>query len=144
MGQESDKKAKPYVIEVQKEAEKKEQEQKDKELNWVDDKKRWWKRYQSRLGEILYHKMLGMDWPYYWKFGVDVSEDGIAAQFLTDRKHKYAKGIKPINNLPYDMNAIRILAEQVENTIDKLRTDEIVVPGSILLPDGERHRPTNN
>ena len=137
MGQESDKKAVKHVKEFTKEGLDEEKHKLDVEKEKTDSKKRYWDGYKSKLGEILYERMKMMDWPFKWRFGVEITKKGVVARFMTSEGRVFHKAVAPVNDLEYDVNAMLIMAEDVENTLDVLTKEEVVVPGSVFGPDGE-------
>jgi len=119
-GQESEKKAAKWVIEVEKEREKKEEKAKAelKEKLWGSRRKKIF--YNKTLLNFFKKRLRTIDWPLLYKYKVSSNEKGIEIEVITPQGVKYAKGIKTVGEPEYDLYGAFILALQTENLLDKL------------------------
>lgn len=122
-GQESEDGAVPWVIEVNRTVEQKDQKVRDDQAEFFEDKaKGSFRTYTYLLAKLTfnmlhYHVEIPADG---YTFFVGYSEkDGISVTLYTPYG-KYARGFKPCNERKYDLNAVNVLIMQVENTVEEL------------------------
>ena len=121
-GQDSEAKAAKAIIELQKEAEKRE---KEKEATWQEELARRRKsprflEYKRKLAELLRERLGLVDWPRGYSYETFYNSKGVGLFFNSRFNRRYAQGISPTGDVRLDTNALHILATRAENTVDRL------------------------
>ena len=137
LGQESDRKAIPWV---QKDVS--EQEKKDKEyfylimelLNKHKNKKL---AYLRILGRVFTHFLEQEYIPKKYFVDIEINDTGVKAEL---KGTKYYGAFKPSGLSSYDFRTCQMLAIKVGNTIGKLEGYNRKSDGGVLLPDDEDRR----
>ena len=134
LGQESERKAKPWVQREVAAWEKKEKAQ--RELDWSNLTKlrNNRKEYFRKLVEIFLRFAQEEEIPLKYQILVDLTDQGIIIKIA---KTNYLGAFTPCGMPFYDRHYCKIMAVKLGNTIGKLEGHLKKSAGGIILPDGE-------
>lgn len=132
LGQESDLKAAPLVSEYFREQERKDFEERDLDLEMLNNLKGNRLHYFRYLAQILLKFASEEDIPKKYKIDVSLSDKGIAVKILGT---KFIGAFAPSGLPQYDRHACKITAVKLGNTIAKLEGYVKSTEGGVILPD---------
>jgi hypothetical protein len=92
--------------------------------------------YINYLASLVYALCLRIDWPKGWVWRIDVQKSRFALYFKSSSGRIYGRGIKPVHDAKYDLNAVNLLGWYAENTVDKLTH---VTESGIIIPHRESY-----
>jgi len=118
LGQESDKKAKKWIIEEGKNTEK---EEKEHDALWHDILHKSRKKkidYRKMLMTRLYKMVEEIDWPESYEYGVWFDGKGVVLAVKDKFKKLWKRAFKPIHEPKYDLNACFRFAIWAEDILD--------------------------
>ena len=119
VGGENEKEAVKAVREFESENQKRDKEKEDRILELLHDKSKSL-TYQSLLRNLLDGLIATIDLPEGYDYRVQSDEKGIALIIKTPIGY-WAKGFKPCMEEKYDLNAIRTIRDNLENTIERAK-----------------------
>ena len=135
VAQSSEKKAAEFIKEKGKESDQAEllkhwelMEETKRQMEFSDQE------YINYLASLVYALCLKIDWPRGWTWKIDVQKSRFALYFKTSSGRIYGRGIKPVRDAKYDLNAVNLLGWYAENTVDKLTH---VTDSGIIIPHKE-------
>lgn len=125
-GQESEEKAAKWVIELEKQKEaRKKKEEADFATYFDKQSKGKIKTYARQLELLLNHVLTYLvEWPPKYKFMTVSSPRGVGVMVKKPNGEYFQRGFKPVHDQKYDLNAINVLAMQVENTLADYKEPE--------------------
>jgi len=80
--------------------------------------------YKDFLAQMLRDRIEVMAAPPGFDFATSATKKGVAVALHSPEGKWYTKGFSPMFNLEIDMNAVEVLATQMENTLYKVMYDE--------------------
>jgi hypothetical protein len=101
-----------------KKEEKRQEKEKNDELNLLDMKKGSIKTYHSLLEDLLVKRMNMVDWPRGWYCSVGHTKKGVVMEVRDPDGTNYRNAFAPVVDPVYDLNAIDTYALRAENLID--------------------------
>jgi len=131
MGQENEQKAAKVVIEYGKETEEQERERHARALGIITSARKNDNAYCHALKNYWERELMEIDWPQHYMFSVSITDRGIAGMMKTPLGRYFGKGIAPVYDANYDVNAIDVLVIQMENTLDRLENRKFKTVGGI-------------
>lgn len=137
MGQENEKKAAKWVMENQKEEDKKETKEKADTLEKLTDARGKVFTYKDALHQALQRELLSwshqLPTGYRWQGGI--TEKGIVLYISTPDNQWYARGMKPLGLPQYDLTCLTGLIIKALASIDELEERKLKKTESgIILP----------
>jgi len=119
VGQDDEKKAAKAVIELNQELEKKNKAKEERLQEYLQDKSKHL-TYNMILRNLLDALCSEVDLPDGFDYRVQEDEKGVALIIKTPVGY-FAKGFKPIQDGKYDLNAVKTIRDNLENTIDRVK-----------------------
>ena len=104
LGQESESKAKKYVIEEAKEADKQEQKKKDEGMNVLDNYRNQVQSYKFYLCKFLHDLIIEVRFPITYRWGVWFDGKGIRVAVVDKKGKKYKRAFRISYEPQYDIN----------------------------------------
>lgn len=142
MGQVNEKKGIKFTQEDLKQDQKKDYNIEATESDWLSGKRKYTdQEYLTSLGSVLYNKLEQIDLPLGYRFTVEIEGVRMKASLIDRFGREFVKGIKVSGEVKYDYHAIKVIAEEAENTVENLEgSDEarktkngIYLPPSVKL-----------
>ena len=119
LGQESDKKAKPLIIEEQKEQEKKQKQEEAEKMEKLTDARKKLKKYIETVMTFLHGQITNVKMPLTYKWGVWYDGKGVRVA-IRDKKNKlYQRAFKVTFDPKYDLFAVDEFVVWIEDIFDR-------------------------
>lgn len=119
--QDNEEKAAKIIVEKGQEADKKSLEDKVLKTEELEQARKFArKEYLHKLANLTYEMAKYIDWPVGYTYYVGFNETKMNLIITTPDGRKFGRGIVASGVPTYDINAIGVLVEQCENTIDQL------------------------
>lgn len=119
MGQESEKKAKKWIVEDAKENEKKENKKKDEALNQLDSKRKQVFAYKEYVLQYLHDLILQIRLPPIYQWGVWFDGKGVKVVVIDKFKKRHVRAFRLSYSPKYDINYCYVFAVWVEDIYDR-------------------------
>ena len=143
VAQPNEEKGADAVIEVQRQVEKREREEKEMAEHILKRSRRLFNDddYEYKLAKRLYKMATLIDWPAGYQWTIDVKKRKIALIFMSPNGDVYGSGIKLSFEPKFDLHGLAVLTTRCENTVDKIEGNlawqRKSKKGIIYGPDGK-------
>ncbi len=126
------------VIEIQRQVEKKEAEEKAFTLHCLNRSRKQFsdEDYQYRLAKKLYEMLSLLSWPRGYQWTIEMKDRSLAVLFKANDNNVYGRGIKLSFDPKYDLHGLEVLTTRAENTIDMLEGNLAWQRNAIIGLDG--------
>lgn len=104
--------------EIFKEDQKKQEERKAKELEYLSSIQKRYSLYNSRLATLLLKKLREIDWDKGWEYSVAPTEKGVVMELRSPYQKVYACAFQSSGDVFLDLNAVEVYCTRAQNTID--------------------------